>query len=181
MMDQTVLFISITSMFMMAMLLIGVIYSRLHWSAKAFLMVSSLIIVAMDHTAFTRSLGWPVADELPNRFKLLGAVINEPSKIKADKGAIYVWYVTQGVKEPRSVEIPYSKDMHKKMAKAQEMLGKGQQVYMGRSGIGEDGEPLKGKPGNGTENGKGNSGQSTYRSQGPIDFIPPPDTLAPKD
>ena len=78
------------------------------------------------------------------------------------------------------MEIPYSKDMHKKMAKAQDMLAKGQKVYMSRLKKG------KGKPGSGKEGQEGTpglskKGQSNFTSPGPLDFIPPPDAVRMKD
>lgn len=181
MIDTTVLFIAISLMFMLTLLLIGTIHSRLHWAAKAFFIVFSLAVVTMDYKVLTDSLGWPVKDALPNSFRLLGTVIEEPSISSNREGAIYVWYVTYDADgKPRNVQIPYSKDMHKAMSKAQSMLAKGQQVHMSRFKQGE-GSLGRGKPGQSDQQGEGRQGQSTYQIPGPLDFVPPPDAVPMKD
>lgn len=177
-MDPTVLFISISLMFMLALLLIGTIHSRLHWIAKAFFIVFSLAVVTMDYKALTDSLGWPVLDNLPDSFQVLGVEIREPAR--GDEGAIYVWYRTyEEGREPRNVRIPYTKDMHKKMAKAQSMLAKGQKVHMSKFKQGE-GAQGSGREGKG-QPGDSRRGQSNFQSPGPLDFVPPPDALPLKD
>jgi hypothetical protein len=58
--------------------------------------------------------GWPNADRLPERFVLLAAVIDEPSKGRA--GALYVWVnaIDNGkpAAQPRAYALPYTKDLH---------------------------------------------------------------------
>ena len=58
--------------------------------------------------------GWPSRDTLPERFVLLAAVIEEPTKTSS--GALYVWVnALEGNKparEPRAYRLPYSKNMH---------------------------------------------------------------------
>lgn len=179
MMDPTVLFITISLMFIMSLLLIGTIHSRLHWITKAFFIVFSLVVVTMDYKALTDSLGWPVIDSLPNSFQLLGADIEEPAH--GDDGAIYVWYRTyEEGSRPRSVQIPYNKENHKQMAKAQAMLADGQQVHMSRlkAGEGPQGPSRESKDG---KPGDKRMGQSNFQSPGPLDFVPPPDAMPLKD
>lgn len=181
MIDNTVLLVIISLMFMFALLLIGTIHSRLHWAAKSFFIVFSLAVVMMDYRALTDSLGWPVKDSLPDDLQLLGAVIQEPSRVSNSEGAIYVWYVngdTGG--KPRSVQIPYSKDMHKKMSQAQDMLAHGKKVHMSRFKKG-NGAQGSGRDGEDGQPGIGRRGQSNYQSPGPLDFVPPPDAVMMKD
>lgn len=179
-MDPTVLFITISLMFIMALLLIGTIHSRLHWITKSFFIVFSLAVVTMDYKALTDSLGWPVIDSLPDSFQVLGAEIDEPSQ--GNNGAIYVWYKTyEDGSRPRSVQIPYTKENHKQMAKAQSMLSEGQQVHMSRSRAGK-GTPGSAKDGDELEaNSESRRGQSNFQSPAPLDFVPPPDALPLKD
>lgn len=173
MIDHVVLLICISIMFVLVLLVMSVIHSRLHWLLKASLIAITLVIVAMDYKALTDSMGWPVRDRLPDRFKLVSAVVHEPRS--GQKGYIYVWYMDGSSDKPRSVETDYDKDMHRKMAKAMGMVNQGMEVYMGRSGDvqGDAGRvvrrPGEGKPGSGQE------GQSEQQSDGPIDFLPPPD------
>lgn len=181
MMDTTVLLILISLMFMMALLLIGTIHSRLHWLTKAFFILFTLAVVAMDYRVLTDSLGWPVSDQLPDELQILGVEIREPSRSGAQDGAIYVWYKTYGdVTEPRNVRIEYTKDMHRTMAKAQAMLAQGEQVHMSRFKQGE-GQPGESNDGEEGEPGDNRRGQSNFQSPGPLDFVPPPDALPMKD
>ncbi len=180
-MDPTVLIVLISLMFMMALLLIGTIHSRLHWLTKAFFILFTLAVIAMDYRVLTDSLGWPVADQLPDDLQVLGVDIQEPSRPGAEDGAIYVWYKTYGDRiEPRSVEVEYTKDMHRKMAKAQAMLAQGEQVHMSRSKQGE-GPEGKGKDGEEGKAGDNRRGQSNFQSPAPLDFVPPPDSTPLKD
>lgn len=58
--------------------------------------------------------GWASRDALPERFVLLAAVVEEPSK--TSEGALYVWVNALGQgkpeREPRAYRLPYSKDLH---------------------------------------------------------------------
>lgn len=58
--------------------------------------------------------GWPSPDPLPARWVLLAAVIDEPTT--KSKGALYIWVneIRDGkpVPQPRSFQLPYSKDLH---------------------------------------------------------------------
>ena len=178
-MDQTVLFVTISLMFILTLLLIGAIHSKLHWAAKAMFIVVSLAVVTIDYKAITGSLGWPVRDQLPDSLQLLSVVIDEPSRKGDNQGAIYVWYVNNDTNgKPRSVQIPYTKEMHKKMAKAQSMLDNGKKVYMSRFKNGNAGS--NGDAKEGTTGGK-RKGQSTFQSPGPLDFVQPPDAVQMKD
>lgn len=82
--------------------------------AKALLVagVTGLYFFA-DH-ALTDVWGWPSQHALPERFVLLAAVIEEPSKTQA--GALYVWVnaLEKGkpARAPRAHKLPYSKDLH---------------------------------------------------------------------
>lgn len=178
-MDHVVIYICISVMFMLVLMLMSVIHSKLHWTLKAALIAISLVVIAMDYRALTDSLGWPVTDRLPNKFRFISAVIDEPAAGR--DGAIYVWYVSQGSPKPRSVVIDYDKDMHRKMAKAMSMASQGMDVYMGRSGDVQDAQGQGGRrPGN-AKKGTGSEGQSEQQSEGPIDFIAPDSYLPRKD
>lgn len=58
--------------------------------------------------------GWPSREALPERFVLLAAVIEEPTK--TNPGALYVWVnaleAGKTAREPRAYRLPYSKDLH---------------------------------------------------------------------
>ena len=58
--------------------------------------------------------GWPSPQALPERFVLLAAVIDEPTKTRP--GAVYVWVNAlengKPAREPRAYRLPYTKDLH---------------------------------------------------------------------
>lgn len=147
---------------MLVLLLVAAIHSTLHYILKAILIVSSLLIVVLCYMTITNQLGWPVADHLPPQFRILSADIHEPSSKSNDQGAIYVWYTTDNNRVPRSIQLPYSKTMHKQMSQAMQMMAGGQQVY---AKIGK-GDPKVGK----------GLGKADASNPDKIDFIPPPDT-----
>lgn len=179
-------------MFLMVILLIGVIYSRLHWAAKSGFIIMSLVCACMSFVTFRAALGWPVKlPKAPSEFQFVYGAAREPIAGRGDPGAIYLWIMEPGSKEPRSVQIPYTRENHKKVEQAKKKVNEGKTVYMKSGGEDgdDDGEPgqkgqSKGKQGKkGKESGakNGQSGADDDDSDGQIDFIPPPNTLPEKD
>ncbi len=86
--------------------------------------------------------GWPSGDPLPERFVLLAAVIDEPTKLR--QGALHVWVNAldngKPTDKPRAYTLPYAKDVH---ALLEEAMKKNRQ---GVSQVGTT-EPKKGKGG----------------------------------
>jgi hypothetical protein len=84
-----------------------------HW-AKALVVAGVTALYFMADHALTDVWGWPSRHALPERFVLLAAVIEEPSK--TNPGALYVWVqaLEQGkpAREPRAHRLPYAKDLH---------------------------------------------------------------------
>ncbi|MBK9362902.1 MAG: hypothetical protein IPM99_18235 [Rubrivivax sp.] len=87
-----------------------------HWPrwAKALLVVGVSALYFLAETAFDDVWGWPSRHALPERFVLLAAVIEEPTRTRP--GALYVWVnALEGGKpapRPRAYQLPYSKDLH---------------------------------------------------------------------
>src|SRR6478735_777 len=96
-----------------ALLLIVLVYARLHWSAKAIAVgVTSAFYIA-SFVGVRGLLGWATVDRLPVAFKLLQARIVEPHSLEGDPGAIYLWVETldednrpSGI--PRAFRVPYN-------------------------------------------------------------------------
>jgi hypothetical protein len=93
---------------------LALVFSRWARWLKALLVlgVTALYFVADQHLAGV--WGWPARDTLPERFVLLAAVIEEPTKTQP--GALYVWVngLASGkpAREPRAYRLAYSKDLH---------------------------------------------------------------------
>jgi len=74
-------------------------------------------------------LGWPTKDNnIPERFRLVAAHVQEPDKIAGADGAIYLWIsdMTSGrnSKIPRAYQLPFNNDLHKKVVVAKAKLNK---------------------------------------------------------
>jgi hypothetical protein len=81
---------------------------------KALLVVSVSGLYFVTDRAFDDVWGWPASTALPERFVLLAAVIEEPTK--KDPGALFVWVqeIRDGKprRDPRGHRLPYTKDLH---------------------------------------------------------------------
>ena len=96
-----------------ALLLIVLVYARLHWSLKALAIVVTSAFYVVSFGGMRGLLGWASTDRLPTNFKLLHTRIVEPHSLAGDPGAIYLW--VEEVDEdnrpsavPRAFRIPYS-------------------------------------------------------------------------
>ncbi|MEN3350445.1 MAG: hypothetical protein V7632_4080 [Bradyrhizobium sp.] len=96
-----------------ALLLIVVVYARLHWSLKAIAIVVTSAFYVVSFGGMRGLLGWASTERLPANFKLLHSRIVEPHSLEDDPGAIYLW--VEEVDEdnrpsaiPRAFRIPYS-------------------------------------------------------------------------
>ena len=82
--------------------------------AKALVVAGVTALYFFADQALTGVWGWPSRHALPERFVLLAAVIEEPSK--TSPGALYVWVNAlengKPAREPRAHKLPYAKDLH---------------------------------------------------------------------
>jgi hypothetical protein len=106
-----------------ALLLIVVVYARLHWSAKAVAVVMTSAFYIVSFVGVRGLLGWATIDRLPVAFKLLQARIVEPHALEGDPGSIYLWVEAlddgnrpSGV--PRAYRLPYREALAEKTDKA---------------------------------------------------------------
>ena len=111
--QSVVLTLSLSYALIGALLLIVLVYARLHWSAKAVAVVVTSAFYIASFVGVRGLLGWASVDRLPANFKLLQARIVEPHSLQGDPGAIYLWVEAlddgnrpSGV--PRAYRLPYS-------------------------------------------------------------------------
>ena len=84
-------------------------------------------------------LGWPTSRALPEHFTLHASLVHEPSKVAGDPGAIYLWLspVDEERSEPappRAHRLPYSRDLHERLARAEARRSDGQRIEGRRTG-----------------------------------------------
>ena len=106
-----------------ALLLIVLVYARLHWSAKAIAVVVTSAFYIASFVGVRGLLGFATIDRLPAAFKLLQARIVEPHTLEGDPGSIYLWVETlddgnrpSGI--PRAYRLPYRDALAEKTDKA---------------------------------------------------------------
>ncbi|MGX1106316.1 hypothetical protein AB7M47_004699 [Bradyrhizobium elkanii] len=96
-----------------ALLLIVLVYARLHWSLKAVVIVVTSAFYFVSFGGMRGLLGWASAEKLPANFKLLSTRIVEPHSLEGDSGSIYLWVEELDEDNrpsaiPRAFRIPYS-------------------------------------------------------------------------
>ena len=69
-----------------ALLLMVLVYARLHWSAKAIAVVVTSAFYIASFVGVRGLLGWASVDRLPATFKLLQARIVEPHSLEGRSG-----------------------------------------------------------------------------------------------
>ena len=121
-MSTTILSIVVSYVILGLLLLIFNLKTSYHWLVKSIMIVSVTFFYILTYNSFKEILGWPTKGNLPERFRLVGAQIYEPNAVTNSEGAIYIWITNMneksGLSTPRSLEIPYSKEIHQKISKA---------------------------------------------------------------
>lgn len=157
----------------LAVLLLSInLYSRWRWPVKA---VATLLVTAfyvVTYQSIPPLLGWPASQELPERFNLVAAYVEEPDKATGDDGAIYLWVTNldEGFENvrPRAYSVPFSSELHQEVAEASGKL---------RKGIPQLGETKDAKLGpNGRPLDTSQQGQASVS----VEFFDLPDPLFPE-
>jgi len=93
---------------------LALLWSRWPGWAKGLLVLGATAFYFFAYDAVSGMWGWPAAETLPERFVLLGAVIEEPTK--QTPGAVYLWVNSleggHPAREPRAYRLPYEKELH---------------------------------------------------------------------
>ncbi|MGB8275750.1 MAG: hypothetical protein WCF16_10840 [Alphaproteobacteria bacterium] len=120
------------------LLLAMLLYSRLHWTLKAAAIVLVSVFYPVSYLSLMEILGWPTAQPLPDRFRLVAAQVYEPDKQEGTSGAIYLWVTdvseNAGRVAPRAYLLTYSSKLHTAVEDATKSL---------RSGVPQIGEMVK--------------------------------------
>ena len=113
-----------------ALLILSInLYSRWNWGVKAACIIVGTALYVVSYLSVLDILGWPTAQDLPQRFRLVGAYVQQPDKLTEYDGAIYLWLtdlddLSSGGK-PRSFRLPYSAPVHEQILNATAKLNKG--------------------------------------------------------
>lgn len=122
-----------------AYVLLGVLLLSLNlrsawrWPVKAVAIAITLGAALLVFVSLEGMLGWPTEAAPPARFRLHAALVDEPDKQGAGRGAIYLWLsprTEDGEVEgpPRAYALPYSRELHEATARARRRMQNGRPV-----------------------------------------------------
>jgi hypothetical protein len=116
------------------------IWNRQRWWIRATAITITFAFFFISWVSVRNLLGWPTEQELPGRFELLFATVQEPDEVMRTPGAIYVWAMSlpgEGpVSEadiynpaefdtrvgpeqmPRAYKLPYDRTTHREVHEA---------------------------------------------------------------
>lgn len=91
------------------------------WQVKLFVVLLTLAFYVGTWFGLKWLQGWPIAEQLPDEFRLLSRMVIQPNKQTGEQGAIYVWVedlTRPDVKEPRAYRLPYIEQLHEEIEEA---------------------------------------------------------------
>ncbi len=90
------------------------------WQIKAAAIVITCGFLIVFYFSLQQLLGWPTTQQPPKRLLLLYADVRDPDKRSDRKGEIYIWVkpLDDQRARPRAYRLPYSKELHRKLAEA---------------------------------------------------------------
>jgi len=128
-MNEIIVGLSIAYVFLTTLLLLVLIYSRLHHFLKLLLLIAAIGFYAISYEGWKKIEGWPARVMLPEKFLLHFVVIEEPDDELGSNGNIFMWlsdlYGDQPATMPRAYQLPYSREMHGKLDEAMQQQRNG--------------------------------------------------------
>jgi hypothetical protein len=115
-MNEVLIWLSIGYVFLAALLMLCLLYTRLPIITKAVLFAITVSFYFVSYFSWQQSQGWPSKAALPAHFLLHYGVIEEPDEERQTDGAIYLWITDLKdqtlADQPRAYVLPYSRDGH---------------------------------------------------------------------
>lgn len=121
-----------------AILLWFLVGTKGKWWAKVPLILVLPFLGFAFHSIPDTYKGWPTVSAPPLTSTFVSGIVEEPDPATGDEGAIYIWLIpvkgassdhglgyTSKTGEPRSYELPYSRELHKQVDKANGITKKG--------------------------------------------------------
>ena len=134
-MNESILLLVAVNVVVLALLVLVLVFSRLHWVLRLLLVLVVSGGYWVAYQGWDRAQGWPSTNQVPEKFLLHGAVIEEPDKEKGIDGTIFLWVTDLSTfvpaEQPRAYVMPYSKRLHGKAQEALRQMRNGQ-LQLGR-------------------------------------------------
>lgn len=128
--------------FVVAILLLILVYARLHWIFKAGLIGVSFIFFILSYRSYSDLSGLPALKTPPKQLLFISTIVREPAG--SFKGAIYLWVrpIVDGkaTDVPQAFAINYDKELHKRMNEARGKNRQGHKVILEASMVDDDDE-----------------------------------------
>ena len=141
-----------------ALLVLVLLYGRLHYVIKMILVVSVSALYFYSYDGWKQVQGWPTQTTLPDHFLLHASVIEEPDQEKGTNGQIFIWASTlQGSfpsSEPRAYVVPYNQEVHSTLEDALRNMRNGNVRLGAKTIIGPEFQNTKYRSGVGEESYK---------------------------
>ena len=173
-----------------AVLLWGILGSKGYWPLKMMAITAVMYFGVSLWYSMNTYLGWPSRADMPPKYMVYWAFVQEPSKVDNTPGAIYFWvrelekeeknpwlYALQyqgDNKDPRVFRADYSRELHQQVQQMTQGIKKGQVFIGGKNapkGKGGKGKGKgEGKPGHGRGHGPGYKGDSGKKETGTGSF-----------
>ncbi len=121
--------LTIAYVFLAALLLLVLVYSRLRLGLKFALVLVAGAFYWVSFQGWQNAQGWPSATALPERFLLHFVIVEEPDEREGTAGQFYVWATSlagnQPYSTPRAHMLPYDKGLHVKFDAAMREMRNG--------------------------------------------------------
>ena len=121
-MSEMLMLLVVAYIFLLALLVLVLIYGRIPWLAKLALVIMASGLYWVSYQGWKQVQGWPSQAELPDKFLLHASVIEEPNQEQGTNGQIFIWGSNlQGNKpagEPRAYSLPYDREVHSSLQDA---------------------------------------------------------------
>ena len=121
-MNLSLTLLALLSVFVLALLALSLIFSRLPVLAKVLLLIITAGAYIFAYQGWKEAQGWPATTSLPEQFLLHASVIEEPDPETGTAGRIFLWASTlqdaYPADQPRAYELPYGKELHSRLAEA---------------------------------------------------------------
>ena len=135
-MTALLLYLTLAYVFLAALLVLMLCYSRIHAMLKIALTIVVFGFYWMSYQGWQTSQGWPAHAELPGQFLLHYGMIEEPNSDDNTPGAIYIWATdldNQTLGDlPRAYQLPYTRESHAGVEEALRQINNGK-LQLGRN------------------------------------------------
>lgn len=121
-MNEMLMLLVVAYIFLLALLVLVLVYGRIPWLAKLVLILMASGLYGVSYQGWKQVQGWPSSADLPAKFLLHASVVEEPDQEQGTMGQIFIWASNlQGNKpagEPRAYMIAYDREVHSSLQDA---------------------------------------------------------------